>query len=285
MGPARHAVLGVFLAGGAALFAVGLFMIGDRRLLFVDRFVLHTEFERVTGIQVGTKVRVAGLDAGEVLDVTIPARPSARFRVTMRVREDLHPLVRTDSVAAMLTDGLLGSVFIQIGRGSDEAPPAPPDSTILGQDAIEFSDLIQEGRDTFRTVAREVVELKDNVGETIDALTATIETTNGLVATVGGDVERIAKAGTRMADEAGQIVAEARGVVEQVKGGRGTVGRLLTDDALYVRAVRVADQAEQTVANVRKTTESLQRSVDEFSAENGPAQAAAPWPETMNAAQ
>ena len=50
----------------------------------------------------------------------------------MRVREDLRPLVRTDSVAAVLTDGLLGSVFIQIRSGSADAPSVADGGRIRG---------------------------------------------------------------------------------------------------------------------------------------------------------
>ena len=73
----------------AVLLGTGLFLIGDRRLLFDPRFELYTTFGKVTGLQVGTRVRVAGLDAGEVLDIALPARPSDPFRIRMRLREDL----------------------------------------------------------------------------------------------------------------------------------------------------------------------------------------------------
>ena len=37
----------------------------------------------------GTRVRLAGLDAGEVVNVAIPPGPADRFRVGLRIREDL----------------------------------------------------------------------------------------------------------------------------------------------------------------------------------------------------
>ena len=154
MGTSRLALVGGFVAVGIVLFGVGLFLIGDRRLMFVDRYELFTEFGKVTGVQVGTGVRVAGLPAGEVTDVIIPPGPAGRFRVRMRIRQDLQALVRKDSVAAIQTDGIVGNAFIQIGAGTEAAPIAPADSTIEGRDPIEFADLIEEGRETFRTVTR-----------------------------------------------------------------------------------------------------------------------------------
>ena len=122
MGSPRLALVGAFVVGGLLLFAVGLFMIGDRRQLFTEHFEVVADFGNVTGVQVGTDVRLSGLPAGEVTDIVIPPAPGGRFQVRMRVREDLHSLVRTDSVAAVLTDGLLGSAFLQIRAGTGSAP-------------------------------------------------------------------------------------------------------------------------------------------------------------------
>jgi len=71
----REAWVGAFVVGGIALFAAGLFMIGDRRLLFTDHFEVSTTFAKVTGLEVGTRVRLAGLDAGEVLEIRVPPGP------------------------------------------------------------------------------------------------------------------------------------------------------------------------------------------------------------------
>ena len=161
---ARTAVVGGFLIGGFLLFAIGLFLIGDRRLLFDPQFELNTAFGKVTGLRVGSKVRLAGLDAGEVLDIMIPSRPSEKFVVRMRLRQDVRRLVRRDSIAAVQTDGIVGNEFIQIGRGTDASPVVEPGETIAGTDPVEFADLIEEGRQTFQTVSREIAGVSDDAG-------------------------------------------------------------------------------------------------------------------------
>lgn len=60
-------------------------------------------------------MRVAGLDAGEVLEIVLPRRPSNGFRVRMRARDDVRRLLRVDSEAVVQTDGIVGTAFIQIG--------------------------------------------------------------------------------------------------------------------------------------------------------------------------
>src|SRR5215211_4812161 len=109
---AKHPVaVGVFVVAGVLLFAIGLFLIGGRRMLFNDAFEVYAEFANISGLENGGQVRVAGMDAGEVTSIQVPATPSAKFRVKLRIREDLHPLIRLDSIASIQTDGLVGNKF------------------------------------------------------------------------------------------------------------------------------------------------------------------------------
>ena len=265
----RSALVGAFVLGGLLLFGGGLFLIGDRRLLFAEQFELNSTFGKVTGLQVGTRVRLAGLDAGEVLEIRLPARPSDRFAVRMRLREDVRPLVRADSVAAVQTDGIVGNAFVQIAIGSDEAPIVEPGATISGNDPIEFADLIQEGRDTFRMVSREVVDLKGDVSTALVALTETVETTNAVITDVGDEVGRLTTTSTAVMKDVEATVADARVLVGNVKDGKGTVGLLLNDRELYDRVTGLGREAEQTVRNLRETTEQARAAFEGFTSPSG----------------
>lgn len=268
----RSAIVGAFVLGGLLLFGGGLFLIGDRRLLFTDSFELNTTFGKVTGLQVGTRVRLAGLEAGEVMEVALPSRPSERFRVRMRVREDIRMLVRTDSVAAVQTDGIVGNAFVQIGIGTDQSPAVTPGATIAGNDPIEFADLIQEGRDTFRMVSREVVDLKGDVSTALGALTETVEATNTVIAAVGGDVGRLTTTSAVVMKDVEATVADARVLVNNVKNGQGTVGLLLNDRQFYDRLTGLSREAEQTVRNLRQTTDQAKASLEGFTSPTGTGQ-------------
>ena len=125
MTPTRLAGIGAFVIGGILLFAIGLFLIGERRMLFQTKFTLYTEFSRISGLQPGAPVKVNGMGAGEVEAIEVPSGPARKFRVRLKVREDLHPLVRTDSVASIQTEGLVGGTFLFVNAGSNAAPPCP----------------------------------------------------------------------------------------------------------------------------------------------------------------
>ncbi len=269
MSQSKLATVGAFVTGGLLLFAIGLFMIGDRRLLFADQFRLNAEFGKITGLQAGTKVRLAGLDAGEVLEIEIPSRPSEQFVVTMRVREDLRQLIRSDSICSIQTDGIVGSSFIQISRGSDTASAVSSGATIEGNDPIEFSDLIAEGRNTFRTVNTEIGELRAEVENAFVALTRTVESADGLLGDSSVELRSMAQASVGVADEARAMLTDVRGIVQRVGEGEGSLGRLLTDDALADRVSAMAEDAGQTMSNLRETTARAKQAVDDFTAPGG----------------
>lgn len=270
MGESRLAAVGAFVVAGLLLFGVGLFLIGDRRLLFVDNYEIFTEFSKVTGVQVGTGVRVAGLPAGEVTAVLIPPGPTSRFRVRLRIREDLKPLVRADSSATIQTDGIVGNAFVQIGGGTEASPPAPAGSTITGRDPIEFSDLIEEGRDTFRTVTKEILVLRDEISGAVGVLTETLKDANALIVEVGADAKAITARARRTSDDVGEIAAEVRAVMRSVRAGEGSLGKFLVKDDLWNSATRMSADAEKTLASIRDAATRLREAVDRFRAPDGP---------------
>src|SRR5579871_2937675 len=110
--------VGLFVLGGMVLFGVGLFLIGDRRQAFGQHSEYYAEFVNLAGLTNGDSVRVGGMNAGEVLAIGIPESPSARFRVRWRIGAKLQGLVRTDSVATIETEGVVGNTYLSIRPGS-----------------------------------------------------------------------------------------------------------------------------------------------------------------------
>ena len=111
----------MFVVAGLILFSIGLFMIGDRQMFFAEKFTLYTEFRKITGLQVGAIVRVSGAKAGAITQILPPDKPSGKFRVKVEMTEDLHQLVRTDSVATIETEGFSAAATLALAPG-----PTPP---------------------------------------------------------------------------------------------------------------------------------------------------------------
>lgn len=250
MPASRNFVVGLFLIVGILLFVVGLFMIGDRRKLFSKDFEVIAEFKELGGLQNGANVKVGGMDAGEVLDIEVPPQPQAKFRVKMRVLEKLHPVVRTDSVATIQTEGVLGNKFLKIDQGTPLAPAAPPGSTIPSREPFDFADLMQQIRDTV-----------DEVKSKMDGIFASISTTSGnandLIMSVRGDVENIISTSKKVSEDVQVITAG-------VRAGRGTVGRLFNDEKIADSASKAFRDFEKTAGNTREISQQFTHILSEF---------------------
>src|ERR1700757_2055357 len=128
--PRRYLAVGIFIIAGIALFALGIFLVGSRHEAFAHYVLLYTEFANLDSVTRGSKVQVAGMDAGQVARIDVPNSPNGRFRVQMRVDERFHGLIRTDSVVTVDTEGVVGDTFLTIHSGSPSAAIARADSIL-----------------------------------------------------------------------------------------------------------------------------------------------------------
>ena len=261
---AKHPVaVGAFVIAGVLLFAVGLFLIGSRRMLFNDTFEVYAEFASISGLQNGAKVRVAGMDAGEVSRIQVPPSPSAKFRVKLRIREDLHPLIRVDSIASIQTDGLVGNKFVQVDAGTDQAAAVPPNGTIQSREPFDFAEMLQRMSQTLDLVTSTIVEVRSGVDEALQSVTDTAAEAQGLLTDLGKDAREILASAHQASDNINAIVAG-------VRQGKGTVGRLMTDDSIFTSLKGIAADGQKAVASLRDAAEQAKGAVADFRGENGP---------------
>jgi len=265
MTPTRLAGIGAFVIGGIVLFAIGLFLIGERRMLFQKKFVVYTEFARISGLQEGASVKVNGMPAGEVEAIEVPSGPAARFRVRFKVREDLHALVRTDSLASIQTEGLVGGTFLFVNAGTEGAPRVSVGGTIPSREPFEIADLLQQMNDTVRMVNETIATLRGDIESAVTNVAATADRANTLITDVSDDIASISESGKR-------VMADTQAIVEGLRQGRGTVGRLLKDDELYTRVTAMARQAEAVVEEAHHAVQQARQMIENFQSKEGPAQ-------------
>jgi phospholipid/cholesterol/gamma-HCH transport system substrate-binding protein len=277
--PARLAGVGVFVLAGLVLFSVGLFMIGDRQMVFAKKFTVYTEFTKITGLQPGSVVRVSGAKAGSITEILPPNTPSEKFRVKLEIAEELHQLVRTDSVATIETEGLVGGSFLGVSTGTAAAPPVAPDATIAGKEPFDIADLMQQMGDTIKKVNQTFDDMKAEVEGTVVAIGDTVDNANALLMDVSGDLKKMAASGVELTSDAAQIVAA-------IRSGKGTIGKLVNDDELHARATGIATQAEEIAANARVVIENARKTLEGFSSKDGPVEGmAASVKQTMDDAR
>jgi phospholipid/cholesterol/gamma-HCH transport system substrate-binding protein len=263
---------GVFVVLGALLFTGALFMVGERRMLFEDNFEVYTEFAQLGQLESGAIVRVAGMNAGEVTEIQVPPSPSQKFRVKMTVRDDLHLLVRTDSIASAQTEGLVGGIFVSIASGTDQAPEVPEGGTIPSREPFVLADLLDQASETITQVNMTVEKLSGDLETTIQEIKVATKDAHQLFIDISPQIKAVAENGSR-------ISADAQRIVASVRAGEGTIGKLLNDDTLYMRVNEIADrgreiadEAKTVMANVRQVSDEAKGAIADFRSKDGAAQ-------------
>ena len=263
--PARLAGIGVFVLGSLALFAVALFMIGDRQMAFATKFTVYTEFKKITGLQPGGIVRVSGAKAGSITQILPPATPNEKFRVKLELTEELHQLVRTDSLATIETEGLVGGSYLGIGMGTDAAKPVEPNATIAGREPFEITDLMVQMSDTIAKVNATIDAMKGDVERAVVGIANTVDNANALLTAASGDLKLMAASGAKM-------TADAAEIAEGIRSGKGSLGKLVNDDELYTRATAIARQTEEIATSARQVVENARKTLEGFQSKDGPVQ-------------
>src|SRR5256885_15876340 len=101
MASTDQTAMGAFVIGGLMLFGLGLFLIGDRRMLFSKSADYYTEFAQLSALQAGAKAGVGGMDAGEIVEIRVPDGSGSKFRLKFRMVEKVFPVIRTHAAASM----------------------------------------------------------------------------------------------------------------------------------------------------------------------------------------
>jgi outer membrane protein OmpA-like peptidoglycan-associated protein len=130
--------LGVFVVTALLILATGIFLIGDKQLLFSSTYRLQADFQSVSGLNNGADVRVGGIREGTVEHIRLPRLPDDKVTVVMKMHNATRDLLRIDSVASIKTEGLLGTKYVEITFGSKDAATVQSGQTIRSEAPVDM---------------------------------------------------------------------------------------------------------------------------------------------------
>jgi phospholipid/cholesterol/gamma-HCH transport system substrate-binding protein len=127
--------LGLFIAGGIALFLLAIFIIGKQQNLFNPVFKLTTTFYNVSGLQVGNNVRFTGINVGTVDNISIIN--DSTVRVDMLIKKEVNKFIKSDCIVTIGSEGLIGDRLLMITQGSSDAPLAKEGMQLASSEPVE----------------------------------------------------------------------------------------------------------------------------------------------------
>jgi phospholipid/cholesterol/gamma-HCH transport system substrate-binding protein len=242
--------LGIFVAL-AVVAAVLILEIVGGPVIFQTGYHLQAEFNAVQDLKQGDSVKIAGVQVGRVETISLDLTNS-KVLVTMKLRKKVEGSkveVHTDSVATIRFTGLMGQNFVAIEFGTPGAPIASEGAMLKTAEQLDLSAMMAK---------------IDNVATGVENLTRSF--TGIKIDKLLGPLLDFVQ------DNKGPLtttISNLQTVSTQIAQGKGTVGKLIAEDALYNSALSTVSNLEGTANEIRTTVTDAHKIVAQVNAGQG----------------
>ena len=233
--------VGLLILFAAAVFVVGVLMIGEKGSLFVRKTRYYVEFESVSGLQLGSTVELDGVGVGKVEEIELPRDPARhQIRVWVSVDRRYEHRLRAASVgttpvargadeapaasqASLRTLGLLGDKFLEISSGSELLPVIPEEGQIPSAKPTDVDALLASGEDVVGNVVQ--------ISHSLNNILSRVEKGQGIVGELTSDSE----SGRQLKGSLLSTLATLNRVAGSLEHGKGPLPRLINDTEMAER--------------------------------------------------
>lgn len=105
----------------------------------VEGYQVKADFANITGIGIGSDVRIGGIKVGVVEKLMLDPKT---YQAVASLRIDKNIALPKDSSAAVQSVGLLGDKFVAVEPGGDDANLKDGDAITITQSSVSLEELI-----------------------------------------------------------------------------------------------------------------------------------------------
>jgi len=149
--------LGIFVITGLMLFVLVVYFVGNKQKMFGSTNHLTAVFTNVNGLQLGNNVRYAGINVGTVRGIEMIN--DSTINVDMLIDESMFQNIKKDALASIGSDGLVGSMVINIAPGKGNQPHIEPGDVIQSVNRVRTDDMLNTLSVTNKNAALLTVDL------------------------------------------------------------------------------------------------------------------------------
>lgn len=132
--------LGLFVVASLAVFLATIYFVGKSQNLFGANFHLNVKFKNVSGLKVGNNVLLSGIQIGTVNNIEFVS--DSVVVVNLTIERKVQKFIKTDALASIGSDGLMGDKVVTISPGSLSDKMVGDNSEIASIKAVELKDLM-----------------------------------------------------------------------------------------------------------------------------------------------
>lgn len=285
--------VGIFVFVGTIILVTALYFIGSRQHIFSNNIQLYADFDNVSGLQLGNNVRYSGINVGTVTKIEM--KDVGKITVEMSVDEKSAYFIKKDAIATINSDGLVGSMVVNIVPGKDQqGANVVSGDVIRTSDAIGIDDVLStldktsadllrithqilEGKGTIGTLINDTI-LAQDIHQTIKELKKTTEGTNVAMSKINSIISKInydeSAAAVILSDTAAanqirnvlssleksgedinDITENLDDYINEIKTGKGALNHLTQDEA-FVK------ELDSTMIQIKEASEKLNQNME-----------------------
>ncbi|MBC8001994.1 MAG: MCE family protein, partial [Opitutaceae bacterium] len=210
----QTARVGLFFLLGLALTWVTFETLRGGKVFKDQGYNIIAGFETLKELKEGDGVRMAGVKIGEVEKTRLAGR---RAEAVLRISPDVK--IKSDAMASIVTEGLIGTNYIAIDLGTDAAPELRDGAEIKTKSTPDLNSVMSQ------------------IGELGKKLEGAIGSLSG---SLGGDgkggpgiVQKVDQLVTENRENISKTTANLQQVTDKINKGEGTLGKLINDPKLH----------------------------------------------------
>lgn len=252
--------VGLFFILGVALIWTVYEALNQKKLTQDKGYQIKAHFNNLKQLKPGDEVRMAGVNIGTVKKTFLKSGQAVAVLLI-----DPSQKIPNDSEATVAMASLLGSNFVSIAYGSPQAQPLAPNGVINTVSTVDLNTVLNEFSNVGKTLGNFLgadeeggeqnvfTQLSDLIRKNeeristtlknIEIITQSIVDAEGTIGKLISD-DTIYNSLTEISKNANILIVEARGIIDDVRGGKGTLGALIAND-------QMAKDLQTTLANFK----------------------------------
>ena len=266
--------VGLFVLVGLLILAFGIFYVTGQGV-WGPKYRLNTFLPEVAGLATGAPVRLDGVEIGNVDRITLVPREHGKapdkmhnVEIGMRLDRRYQNDILTDSVATLVTEGLLGNRYVNIQRGYTGVP-LKDGQAVPGGEEKAIKEVVERSADVLANLQALSEQIQDIVGDvkkgrgTIGKLLTDDQAYKHLnsILTKGDQIASTVQSGQgtigklvmtdEMSNKVENTVDQVNTILADLRAQKGTLGKLLYDPTLYDQAKEAISNSNAVIGDVR----------------------------------
>ena len=205
---------------------------------------IHARFNTVQELKVGDPVKMGGFQIGRVENIELNEN-----KVDVSMKLERPDSVKTDSKAMIKFAGLMGQNFVSLSFGSPRALRVENDSILETDEQPDLNALMAK---------------LENVASGVENLTKSLSG-DSIQNLLGPLTDFLKENNPRMT----AILSNMKTISAQIAEGKGTVGKLISEDTLYTSALAAVTNLNDTTSDIKRAVARAQNIVAEINEGKG----------------